>query len=208
MRWIVLLVGLMLASSAFADVDIQYKLPVDSDGRVTGVRDTPPSIESVAGHGIVTLTGVSMADIVWPVPSGCAGGMGQASWSRVTNPATVASNGTGLAVRSGLLFFSTTSTLMPGCFEIRSKAQLTALVNQAITQALSADHPLGESLTRIETRNLRVCPHDAGNCKSAHNRLNVIRNVQAGEDAAFDALLTQVQTLKTNYDAFVGGNFP
>jgi hypothetical protein len=194
MAIMVLLGGLVSSAGA---VDIQYRLTGENE--VTGVSDTP--LTSVDGYGIVTLVGHTSSELVWPVPAGCAAGT--SAWTRISDPDNVNVFGGGMAVRSGLPLFHTTSTLLPGCFLMRSKVQLAALVNRTIKDALDADNPLGESLTRIETRNLRVCPNENGNCASAHTKLNHIRNVQSTDDDAFDALLTQIDTLKDDYDAFV-----
>ena len=128
MLWFCLV--LLVAMPAWAaDANIQYLL---ADGRVTGVSDM--SLNTPPGHGLVTLLGAEAADIVWPVPPGCP--VGNSAWSRVTNPAGVTVSGGGLAVRTGLLFFSTTSPLLTGCHQVTSWHQLRSLMNEAIVTSI------------------------------------------------------------------------
>jgi hypothetical protein len=129
MPW-VFLVLLLWAIPAWAqDAKIQYLI---ADGRVTAASDL--SLNTPPGHGLITLVGATVAEIVWPVPPGCP--VGNSVWSRVTNPAAVTVGGGGLAVRPGLIFFSTTSPLLTGCHQVTSWSQLRTLMNEAIVASV------------------------------------------------------------------------
>jgi hypothetical protein len=129
MPWVFLVVLLWAMPAWAQDAKIQYLL---ADGRVTGVSDM--SLNTPPGHGLVTLIGATVADIVWPIPPGCP--VGNSVWSRVTNPAGVTVGGAGLALRPGLIFFSTTSPLLPGCHQVTSWNQLRSLMNETIVRSV------------------------------------------------------------------------
>jgi hypothetical protein len=130
MRWLLCLLLLSLSVPAFAATDIQYRL---SNGDVILARDA--TIEQVSGYGVVTVTGPASA-IAWPVPSGCAAGTGRPEYTRVTNPDVVNNAGAGMAVRTGMVFFHTTSTLLPGCYATSTWAALKVLVRETLHGAL------------------------------------------------------------------------
>lgn len=132
MRVHVVVTALLLLISIGADaaVEIQWRL---SNGRVEGVRDTPPSIEFNEGFGVITLPNNSAADIIWPAPAGCTG---RPEWTRITNPDTAAVDGTGMALRTGLIFFTTTSPLLSGCHPVSSWRALRDLVRSALATAV------------------------------------------------------------------------
>lgn len=117
---------------ALADVDMQYwDMPGTAMDRwVSTVRDRPPPIEQTQGYGIVTLMGNVASDIVWPAP--VAGCLGKPEWTRVTDPGNVTIAGEGLALRTGLIFFTTTSPLLPGCHPVSSWAALRNLMRSAM----------------------------------------------------------------------------
>jgi hypothetical protein len=204
MRWIILPLWLILAMPVWADVDIQYEL---STGNITAAHDTPPSIESAASYGIVTLTGVSLSGITWPVPSGC--GAGRPHWTTITDAGTAAADGTGMDVRTGLVLFSTTSPLLADCFPVHSAGEVYALVTRTINNALGTTDPLTDTLTKLRSKVFRVCPSASGGaCTNAHAKFDAISNVQPGDDSALDTFLGYVETLKSDADTFVGTNFP
>jgi hypothetical protein len=125
-RYIPSLVALLMSLWAplVSAVDVQYRL---DNSWVIGVSDTP--IPNIDGYGVVTITGLA-SQIIWPVPSGCP--TGQPDWSSVTNPDTVALDGTGFGVRTGYLFFHTTSPLLTGCHVVSSWKTLKQLMNQTL----------------------------------------------------------------------------
>jgi hypothetical protein len=206
MLWFLLV--LLLAMPAWA-VNIQYLL---SDGRVTGVSDM--SLNTPPGHGLVTLPGATAAEIVWPVPPGCP--VGDSTWSRVTNPAGVTVGGAGLAVRPGLILFSTTSPLLPtGCHPVSSWSQLRTLMNEAIVKGVPEGGVVG-------ALNYHFGWHDA-RCAGAETNQNCIdwkvnldqmltaypsrpQGISASADAAL--LITQAMAFKGNQcTANPGGPF-
>jgi hypothetical protein len=133
MRYRMVLIGLLILWPAFGHpVDIQYLL---SNGHVQSVSDG--SIPSIDNYGVVTLVGHTSSEIIWPVPSGC--GTGQLGWSRITDPDNVTVAGGGMALRTDLVFFSTTSPLLPGCHGVNSWHALKTLRNQALIAGLLAD---------------------------------------------------------------------
>jgi hypothetical protein len=120
-------------------VDIQYLL---STGNVQSVSDNT-SIPSIAGYGVVTLAGHTASEIIWPIPSGC--GTGQKEWTRITNPDTVTISGGGMALRTDLAFFKSTSTLLVGCRAVSNWKSLKTLMVQALVAGVP-ESDLGAAL--------------------------------------------------------------
>ena len=120
-----ILAGVLLMWTGLAwAVDIQYVL---ASGDVTSASDI--SIPNVPGHGIVTLTG-TVSQIIWPVPNGCS--TGKLEWSRISDSDTVTLTGGGMVVKTGLVFFSTTSPMLTGCHIVNSWMALKSVVNRAL----------------------------------------------------------------------------
>lgn len=187
---------------ALADVDIQYRLPVGAptDGWVTAVRDTPPSIESTEGYGIVTLTGIAVADIVWPTP--VAGCLGKPEWTRVTDPSNVTVAGEGMALRVGLVFFTTTSPLLPGCHLVSGWSQLRTLVEGTVIAAVQAND-LMLTLNQLNVAAQVRCPGATGGatCDSVRASMATL-NGSYPSPAVLNTFLSQVVTLRSSAITF------
>lgn len=142
MRFVGLVVAMviLIGVRGVGAVDIQFALDTQD---VSGApSDTP--IDPVAGYGIVTIPGVSAADIVWPIPTGSPDvtscGTGQPLWTHIANPNGTTIAALGLIIRSDLLFFHSTSPLLLECTPVASKHQLNTLVDQTIVIAVP-DNP-------------------------------------------------------------------
>jgi hypothetical protein len=127
---VVLIVLLILWPWIAYAVDIQYLL---SNGNVQSVSDNN-SIPSITGYGVATIVGHTANEIIWPVPSGC--NTGQKEWSRITNPDIVTISGGGMALRTDLVFFKTTSPLLTGCHGVNNWKSLKTLMNQALVAGI------------------------------------------------------------------------
>jgi hypothetical protein len=190
---------LTLHSSAWASigqaVDIQYVL---TTGNVTGVSETP--IPNIEGYGVATITGQPASAIIWPVPSGCS--TGQPDWSRVSDPDTVAVDGTGFAVRPEVLVFHTTSTLLPGCHRVSGVAALNALYRRVMIDTIASFEFLG-ALNEVSVGVREACPGTTGgtNCDTARANLALLNADRPGT-AGTANFTTQLVTLRTDKCAF------
>jgi hypothetical protein len=175
-------------------VEVQYQL---SNGWVSGVSDAP--IENIDGYGVVTMSGTS-SQILWPVPSGCPAG--KPDWSMVTNPDTVALDGTGFGIRSGLLFFHTTSTLLTGCHLISSLSVLNALYRRVMIETIASFEFLG-ALNEVSVGVREACPGTTGgaNCDTARANLTMLNADRPGT-AGTANFTTQLVTLRTDKCSF------
>jgi hypothetical protein len=196
MRWLVGLLLLSLSVSAFAATDLQYRL---SNGDVMLARDA--TIEPVAGYGVVTISGPASA-IVWPVPSGCLAGTGRSEYTRITNPGAVTTAGAGMAVRTGMVFFHTTSTLLTGCYATPSWAALKALVRDTLHSALP-DRDVIEGLNPHWTWYYALCKDALTNqsCIDWKTNLDVMDNMYPGRGQGV-TVSTQGAILVTDALAF------
>jgi hypothetical protein len=139
----IILIGLLLMVPYFAHgVDIQYLL---SNGHVQSISDS--SIPSIDNYGVVTLVGHTASEIIWPVPSCC--GTGELGWSRITDPDTITISGGGMALRTDLVFFKTTSPLLIGCHGVNNWKSLKTLM----LQALIAGVPEGDIVATLNYYN-------------------------------------------------------
>jgi hypothetical protein len=131
MLYRIMLIGLLLMVPCLTHaVDIQYLL---SNGHVQSVDDQT-SIPSITGYGVVTIVGHTSSEIIWPVPAGC--GTGQLGWSRVTDPDNVTISGGGMALRTDLVFFQSTSPLLTGCHGVNSWHVLKRIRDEALIAGL------------------------------------------------------------------------
>jgi hypothetical protein len=155
---LVVILGCLLLAAAAPAVDIQYLL---SNGHVTGVSDTP--LTSVEGYGLVTLPGATAAQIIWPIPAVCAAG--KPGWTAITDPANVTVSGGGMAVQSALIFFSTTSPLLPACQPVTSWKALKRLMDETLLSAALAED-LVQALAGVNTWKQELCPESnvSANC--------------------------------------------
>lgn len=120
MRVILVLLAALWVFPASA-ATIQYQT---ASGVVVGASDSP--VADLPGYSRATVSGPAAA-IQWPMPSGC--GQRDPDWVamgiyRVTSPATVSADGTGLGVRPGV-----------ACFRgslVQSAADVDAVVHQLI----------------------------------------------------------------------------
>jgi hypothetical protein len=179
-------------------VDIQRLL---SNGNVAGVSDS--QIPEVPGHGVVTVSGTA-SQIVWPVPAGCS--VGHPEWSRITDPDQVTLDGGGLAVRPGLVFFSTSSPLLTGCHQVSSLAQLNTLYRQVMIDTVAQYGFLG-ALNEVAVVVLKRCPDpippatSTPNCTTARANMDILDNDYPGAGGVAQAT-TDLVTLRTDKCAF------
>jgi hypothetical protein len=194
----ILIVLLVVGASRVHAVDIQYLL---SNGTVTGVqRDGDPQIGEVPDHGVVTVAGTA-SQILWPVPGGCS--VGRPEWSRITDPDTVTLAGGGMAVRIGLVVFSTTSSLLMGCHQVSNLAQLNALYRQVMVDVITSYGFLG-ALNEVSVGVRETCPGATGGgpaCDTARGNLATLNRDRPGA-AGVANFTTDLVTLRTDKCAF------
>jgi hypothetical protein len=128
-RPIILISLLLMVPCLSHAVDIQYVL---SNGNVQSVSNF--SIPSIANYGVVTIVGHTSSEIIWPIPSGCS--VGALGWSRITDPDNVTISGGGMALRTELVFFKTTSTLLVGCHAVSNWHALKRIRDDALIAGL------------------------------------------------------------------------
>ena len=200
-RWSLLISLVVGVPLAHAETHIQYLL---ATGEVTGAGNRPVQVPS--GYAALTLAEDPDA-ITWPVPAGCAAGMPE--WTEITAPETVAADGTGMAVRAGLLFFTSTSTLWTGCAQVISAAQLEGLVEAAILTALGTNSALATAIPRLRGHTQGRCPdaNMSANCQAARAALATLDSATLSE-AELDTILTEAVTLRADAANFISTNFP
>jgi len=186
---LLLLVSLTPATAA----SIQY---VTTGGRVSGVSES--AIAAVADYDVVTIAEAASA-IVWPVPSGCTAG--QAAWTRITSPGTVAVDGTGMATRTDLVWFSSTSTLQTECWQVNSWADLVQRIDEVASAGLLAVGSV-PSTSRMNGQAATRCPesNNSAHCVAARAALATITISEIALDTLSDEtaqLWADAQTLKT-----------
>jgi hypothetical protein len=167
---------------------------------VEGASDSPP--DTVPGYAVVEVTGLASA-IVWPVPSGCPAGSGQALWTIIDNVTNVTSAGGGMSVRPGLVFFSTTSTALPGCHRVGAWKELKRLMDEAIVQTL-AEEDLVLGLGGLnQWYEVRCPPADAGNqnCINWQTQLTIVNDRYPGRGQGI-TVTTSLATLVEDAFAF------
>jgi hypothetical protein len=192
--WTWIIISLVLASRLSSAVDVQYSL---TNQWVTGVSDTP--ISNIDGYGVVTITGTA-SQILWPVPSGCPAG--QPDWSMVTNPDTVALDGTGFGVRPGMLFFHTTSTLLTDCRRVATLGELNELYRQVMVQVITSYGFLG-ALNEVSVGVRETCPGTTGGapCDAARANLTTLNRDRPGPTGVAN-FTTELITFRTDKCAF------
>ena len=115
------------------------------------------AVSPVRAYGVISLP-ESVEAIVWPIPAGCPAGAPE--WSAISDPATVAVDGTGLAVQPGLVFFSSTSALYTNrCAAVASAADVWAVVNTMLDVSYAASTQL-PALDQLNTSGWIMCPDD------------------------------------------------
>jgi hypothetical protein len=207
-RGLLVLLLLGLPTWAWA-VDIQYHHPIPGDGRVSAVSDAP--LGSVTGYGLETLTGVTAADLVWPVPTGqpanTSCGIGQAHWTQITTPGSVTAAGGGMAVRPGLLLFKTTSSLLPGCHEVSSWQTLRSLVESTVITAVQNYDALVLTLNALNVMAQVRCPGATGGvtCDSVRASMATLNSTYPTA-AQLNTFLAQVVTLRADALQFKTAN--
>lgn len=173
---------------------LQYNL--STSFVITASNET---IAAATGYDIITIA-EPVSAIVWPVPSGCS--VGQADWTRITDAGGVSAAGAGMAVRTDLFWFTSSSTLLTGCHQVESWADLKKIVEAAIAGGIDG-FDFFRPLAHFKGATEKKCP--SGNNSPA---CVAARASQATLEASFpseaelDALLAQAATLRTESIAF------
>lgn len=136
---------------------LQYDL---STGFITGgPRAAEQDVPDVPGSGKIDDPALSVSAPVWPVPGGCPTGTGQQTWTQLS-PGQVLP----LIVRPDLLWFATTSPLLPGCHLVSTWRELKRLYEATIIEAIAAED-LATAISALNGwKDVRcVSPADDGN---------------------------------------------
>jgi hypothetical protein len=187
---------LIMWSGVVSAVDIQYLL---SNGNVQSVSDQN-QIPSITGYGIVTIVGHTASEIIWPIPSGCS--TGQKEWSSISDPDHVTIAGGGIALRTDLVFFKTTSTLLVGCHGVRNWHSLKSLMVQSLIAGIP-ESDVGTALNYHNDWHYGRC-NDAPNnqtCLDWKTQLDIINTVYPSRAQGL-ASATQAAILVTETFAF------
>ena len=195
MRWFVGL-WLLLAAPLWAG-NIQYLV---ESGHVTGASDL--GIAPVREYAVVSLA-ASVGDIVWPIPAGCPAG--QPEWSAISDPETVAVDGTGLIVQPALIFFSSTSALFANrCAQVSSAVEVWAVVNEILDLSYAASTQL-PALDQLNTSAWIICPDDnvTQACVDVRAGMVTLNAVPANAPGRFRSFVQAAVQLRADAQALI-----
>ena len=172
---------------------LQYEL---STGFITGgPRAAEQDFPDVPGRGVIEDPALDVVAPVWPVPSGCT--VGAQAWTRLS-PSLVLP----LIARSDLVFFSTTSPLLPGCHLVSTWRELKTLYESTIVDTMAAEDLITAIGALKAWKDARCVPGiDDGNanCISWSTQMDIIVARLPGRGQGI-TLSTNIATLIT--DAF------
>jgi hypothetical protein len=194
MKWLLSL-GLLMGLAVHGHTaTLQYDI---ATLRVLGAFETENDTRPLDGSALLEVSG-NLASIVWPVPSGCVSG--RKEWS-ILSPGGVEP----LLVDPSLAFFSTTSSLLSGCFLLSSAPQLWALVNMTLERALATGNPLTTVSGKLNVAALGICPPSdvSSDCVTLRANMVTWNDVPVGAAVAMHFFMVEAQLLKGDAVAFI-----
>lgn len=189
----VLLVSLLPLTVQAAWLQYEIATGVITGGPLTTSSDFP----TVPGHEVVEDPALNVTTPVWPIPSGCTAG--QQDWTKLS-PGNVLP----LIVRTDLLFFSTTSPLLIGCWQVATWHELKQAYTALIVTTM-AEEDLIMALGGLNSWKAVKCVHpedDANqNCVDWSTQMTIINNRLPGRAKGI-TMATDIATLITDVFAF------
>lgn len=164
--------------------------------KILGAFETEDDARPLDGTALLEVPG-TLASIVWPVPSGCVAGRKQ--WS-ILSPGGVLP----LLVDPSLAFFSTTSSLLSGCYQLSSATALWTLVNVTLERALATGNPLTTVSGKMNVAALGICSGVTGtDCDTLRADMVTWNDVPGGDAIAMHAFMVEAQILKGDAVSFI-----